>query len=192
MRRMPTIIAAGLATLALVAASSAPVVAMAATADGGGTVTATTTAGPSDATTLTPARPTHKAVVKYRTKARVRLAAFNATADALGYRIYRLGKIASLVASAGGDVTQVRQELATARSYLVESRAQAKLAAADLRLVPYFEERAVAKARANAEFKTARETRYSARDWKRTAATDLWTIIDQMGMTSEYPAADFT
>ena len=183
MRRMPTIIATGLATLALVAAASAPMAAMAATAGASGTVTATTTP--------TPAHPTRKAVLKYRAKARVRLAAFNVKADALGHRIYRLGKIASLVATAGGDVTQVRTELATARGYLVQSRAQAKLAAADLRLVPYFEDRVAAKAKANAEFKTARETRYDARDWKRTAAHDLWTIIGQLGITPDFAANDF-
>jgi hypothetical protein len=124
--------------------------------------------------------------------ARVRLAAFNAAADVLGHRISRLGKIASLVATAGGDVAQVREELATAHSLLAESRAQAKLAAADLRLVPYFEERAAAKAKADAEFKTARATLQVARSWKQTAAKALWTTINQMGLASEYPAIDFS
>ncbi|MDR3687603.1 MAG: hypothetical protein P4L93_11675 [Coriobacteriia bacterium] len=192
MRKMRTILAAGLAVLALSAAAALPAVAMADTADSTGTVVATTTPPPSvPATFPMIAHPSKKAIVEYRVKARVRLAAFNHDASVLRRRINRLGFIATLVHKAGGDVTHVREELKSARDYLAVSQQQAKIAAAELRLVPYFVNRKAALARANAEFKTARGSLRSARSWKQAAASDLWKLVKQYAQQSKVSAKDF-
>jgi hypothetical protein len=191
MRSIRTILAAGLAVLALAAALSVPALAMADTGDASGTVVTTTTPVPSVPTTPVPVPPSKKLVLQFRTEARLRLAAFNADAALLGYRIGRLGTIATRVHKHGANVTQVRAELKTARSFLAQSRQQAIIAAAELRLVPYAADRKVALAKANADFTSARGTLKTARSWKKKAATDLWALVKQYKLTHTVSASDF-
>jgi hypothetical protein len=184
MRTVRRFFAAGLATLALAVTAYAPVPALADTADTSGTVVATTTPP-------TAAQPSRRAILKYRAIARVRLAAFNSDAAVLRHRVNRLSWIASLVSKAGGDVSGVRAELKSARDCLAQSRQQAIVAAAHMRLVPYSADRKSALATANAEFKSARGTLKTARSWKKKAAHDLWALVKQLRMTAKFPAKNF-
>jgi len=192
MRPVRTILAAGLAVLALSAAAFVPALAIADTVDASGTVVATATPPASTPTTPAPVvHPTKKQILKYRAEARIRLAAFNHDAAVLRRRINRLGFIATLVHKAGGDVTHVRFELKSARDDLAQSRQLAIIAAADLRLVPYSADHKAALAKANTEFANARGTLKSARVWKRKAATDLWRLVKKFGQRSKVSAQDF-
>lgn len=192
MRTARTIFAAGLAVLALAAALSVPALAMADSGDASGTVVATTTPAPSVPTTPVPLPPPSKKVVlQYRTEARLRLAAFNADAALLHYRIGRLGTIATRVHKAGGDVTQVRADLKSARDLLAQAKQQAIIAAADLRLVPYAADRKAALATANAQFTSARGTLQTARSSKKKATSELWTMVKIYKMTSKVSASAF-
>lgn len=138
MGKVRTILALSMAVLALSAVAFLPATAMADSSDTSGTVPTTTTPLPATTTTPTPApKPGRKLIALFRTRAKVRLAAFNADAKLLQRRINRLGVIATRVSAKGGDVTQVRTALAKARADLALAKSQAATAAADLRLVPW-------------------------------------------------------
>lgn len=164
--------------MALVAAAYLPAAAFADEASG--TVVETST--PPAETTVTPPAtttpaPTRKMIAAYRKLAAGRLAVFNADARVLERRINRLAVLATRVHNRGGDVTAVRAQLQKTRADLALARAQAKTAAADLRLVPWAADRKAAQVKANAEFKTARNTLKTARIDRRKAARMLRPLV---------------
>ena len=172
MKALKTTVAAFAAILALVAALAVPAFALA--------DDATPTPPPSTVTTPAPApHPGKKLIARYRKLANLRLAAFNADANLLRYRITRLQTVATRVAKAGGDVTAIRSQLSTASAELYQARQKAKIAAADLRLVPFASNRTAALAAANAEWKSARAELKLARADKIQAAKALWVLVKQ-------------
>ena len=185
MRTVRTILAAGVATLALVAVVALPAAAFADEPTGTVITTPTPPAVP-----VPTAHPGKRAIATYRTISRLRLRAFNADAAILRFHINRLVAVANRVAAKGGNVMQARVDLQTARADLKLAVAQATKAATDQRLVPYYVDRKAAQARADAEFKTARQTLRNARAEKAKAAVLLRQLV-KIYKVKHVPAADF-
>lgn len=177
MRTLRTIVALSVAAVALGAAAYLPATAMADTGTGGSAAT-TATVPPSAPTTAT-VKPTRRTIVLFKLRAKLRLRAFDRDAAVLKRRIDRLGAIATRVRAKGGDVSAVRNSLQQARAELALAKAQARTAAADLRLVPWAADRKAAWAAANAEFATARDTLKTARSDRKTAAAALRILVKQ-------------
>lgn len=163
-----------------------PTVAMADSVAASSVPTATTTTS-----TPAPVHPSWRLVRKFRILARARMAVFNANARVLGRRLNRLAAITSLAEKAGGDVTNVRGEIRTARDDLAQARGLAAIAFGKLRLVPFSAHRKAALANANAAWKAAHAELRAARVAKQTAAHDLWALVKKLNMTSKVSVSAF-
>jgi hypothetical protein len=187
-------VATAVAAVALASVAFAPALAMAETADA--TATPDTTATPSTSTTPSvPAtavpKPSKKLILTYRVRAAKRTAAFSASATYLRWRVTKLQLVATVAKRAGGDVAHIRSELTSASAGIKEARRLAKIAATDMRRVPWAANRNAALAKANLEWKLAWSTLETARIHKRIASKELWALVKNLGISKRVDARAF-
>jgi hypothetical protein len=181
-------VATAVAAVALTSVAFVPALAMAETTDT--TATPDATATPSVPATVTP-KPSKRLILTYRVRAAKRTAAFSASAAYLRWRVTKLQLVATVAKRAGGDVTHIRSELTSASAGIKEARRLAKIAATDMRRVPWAANRNAALAKANLEWKLAWSTLETARIHKRIAAKELWTLVKRLKISKRVDARAF-